>query len=203
MADSRLNLTQAAKAAGVTRRTLYNHINQGKVTTSRDEKNNPVIDVSELIRVYGNVSLPVKKIPAVSQRKNIRENFTPDALETLRTELADLRQAVTLMLDDKTAREDERRRGEEERRQLQEEVRRLGEELQTKRTADSGRGSFPGVKNSRGKGSFSAFWGCAVAGAAVPAVSAAAHVHKPVADAPRTGPSRAGTLPAQAPYLIA
>lgn len=130
MADTRLNLTQAAKAAGVTRRTLYNHINQGKVTASRDEKNNPVIDVSELIRVYGNVNLPVKKVPTVSHRENTQKNFTPDALEMVRTELAELRQAVTLMLEDKTAREEERRRGEDERRQLQEEVKRLGEQLE-------------------------------------------------------------------------
>lgn len=150
MPETRLNLTQAAKAAGVTRRTLYNHINQGKVTASRDEKNNPVIDVSELIRVYGNVNLPVKKIPTVLQRENIHKNFTPDALERVRAELEDLRQAVTLMLDDKTAREDERRRGEEERRQLQEEVRRLGEELKHERNRGIWSRLFPGRKKQKG-----------------------------------------------------
>jgi vacuolar-type H+-ATPase subunit I/STV1 len=136
VAKTRLNLTQAAKAAGVTRRTLYNHINQGKVTASRDEKNNPVIDVSELIRVYGNVNLPVKKIPTVIHRVKTQENFTPDALEMIRTELSDLRQAVTLMLEDKSAREEERRLGEEERRRLREEVKRLEEEI--KREKNSG-----------------------------------------------------------------
>ena len=149
MSETRLNLTQAAKAAGVTRRTLYNHINQGKVTASRDEKNSPVIDVSELIRAYGNVNLPVKKIPTASQRKNTHENFTPDALETVLAELADLRQAVTLMLDDKTAREDERRRGEEERRKLQEEVRRLGEELKHERNRGIWSRLFPGSKKQQ------------------------------------------------------
>ena len=146
MSETRLNLTQAAKAAGVTRRTLYNHINQGKVTASRDEKNNPVVDVSELIRVYGNVNLPVKKIPTVSHRKNIQDNFTPDGLETMRAELAELKQAVTLMLEDKTAREDERRRGEEERQQLQAEIRRLGEELQREKNRGLWSRLFPGKK---------------------------------------------------------
>lgn len=130
MADTRLNLTQAAKAAGITRRTLYNHINQGKVTASRDEKNSPVIDVSELIRAYGNVNLPVKKIPTLTHRENTHKNYTPDALSDVRKELAELKEAVTLMLEDKTAREEERRRGEDERRQLQEEVKRLGEQLE-------------------------------------------------------------------------
>lgn len=146
MSETRLNLTQAAKAAGVTRRTLYNHINQGKVTASRDEKNNPVIDVSELIRVYGNVNLPVKKIPIVSHRENIQGNFTPDGLETMRAELAELKQAVTLMLEDKTAREDERRRGEEERQQLQAEIRRLAEELQREKNRGLWSRLFPGKK---------------------------------------------------------
>jgi len=146
VSETRLNLTQAAKAAGVTRRTLYNHINQGKVTASRDEKNNPVIDVSELIRVYGNVNLPVKKIPTVSHRENIQGNFTPDGLKTMRAELAELKQAVTLMLEDKTAREDERRRGEEERQQLQAEIRRLAEELQREKNRGLWSRLFPGKK---------------------------------------------------------
>lgn len=133
MADTRLNLTQAAKAAGITRRTLYNHINQGKVTASRDGKNNPVIDVSELIRVYGNVSLPVKKIPTVSQRKNTQENFTPEPLEAVRRELAELKSSVTLLLEDKVAREEERQRHESERLQLQEEITRLKSELDAER----------------------------------------------------------------------
>ncbi|WP_455815740.1 hypothetical protein [Pseudomonas graminis] len=146
MAKTRLNLTQAAKAAGITRRTLYNHINQGKVTASRDEKNSPVIDVSELIRAYGNVNLPVKKIPTVLHRENTQKNFTPDALETVRNELAELKQAVTLMLEDKTAREEERRRGEDERRQLQEEVKRLGEQLEQEKTRGLWSRIFAGKK---------------------------------------------------------
>ncbi|WP_446728640.1 hypothetical protein, partial [Pleomorphomonas sp. T1.2MG-36] len=54
--------------------------------------------------------------------------------ETVRNELAELKQAVTLMLEDKTAREEERRRGEDERRQLQEEVKRLREQLEQEKT---------------------------------------------------------------------
>lgn len=133
MTDTRLNLTQAAKAAGITRRTLYNHINQGKVTASRDGKNNPVIDVSELIRVYGNLSLPVKKVPTISRRKNIQENFTPEPLEAVRRELSELKASVTLLLEDKVAREQERQRHESERLQLQEEITKLKSELDAER----------------------------------------------------------------------
>ncbi|STX08028.1 Excl1 protein [Klebsiella pneumoniae] len=73
MAKTLLNLSQAAQAAGITRRTLYNHVKQGKVTVSRDGKNNPVVDVSELIRVYGNVNIPEKQIPGISHRENTQK----------------------------------------------------------------------------------------------------------------------------------
>lgn len=133
MAKSLLNLSQAAQAAGITRRTLYNHVKQGKVTVSRDGKNNPVVDVSELIRVYGNVNLPEKQIPTVSHRENTQKNFPLEQFQSMQKELTDLKLAVTLMLEDKTAREEERRQHDDERRKLQAEVDRLTAELTQKK----------------------------------------------------------------------
>lgn len=133
MAKTLLNLSQAAQAAGITRRTLYNHVKQGKVTVSRDEKNNPVVDVSELIRVYGNVNIPEKQIPRISHRENSQKNFPLEQFQSMQKELSDLRQAVTLMLEDKTAREEERRQHDDERRKLQAEVDRLTTELAQKK----------------------------------------------------------------------
>jgi hypothetical protein len=104
VAKTLLNLSQAAQAAGITRRTLYNHVKQGKVTVSRDGKNNPVVDVSELIRVYGNVNLPEKQIPSVSHRENTQKNFPHEQLTAMQKELAEMKQAITLMLEDKTLR---------------------------------------------------------------------------------------------------
>lgn len=133
MAKTLLNLSQAAQAVNITRRTLYNHIKQGKVTLSRDEKNNPAVDVSELIRVYGNVSLPVKKIPTNAHHENTHKNFPSEQLEDLRKELADIKQAVTLMLEDKTMREKERQQYEEQQQKLHEEVKKLSEALEQER----------------------------------------------------------------------
>jgi len=124
MSNTQLNMSQAAQAAGITRRTLYNHVKQGKVTTSRDEKNNPVVDVAELIRAYGNVSLPVKKIPIVTHRKNAQENFPSEQLQAMQKEIAELKLAVTHMLEDKTARESERKQYEEEISTLNEKLER-------------------------------------------------------------------------------
>jgi len=133
MSNTQLNMSQAAQAAGITRRTLYNHVKQGKVTTSRDKKNNPVIDVSELIRAYGNVSLPVKKIPTVTHRENTQENFPSEHFQAMQKDIAELKQAVTHMLEDKTARESERKQYEEERRKYQEEISTLNEKLERER----------------------------------------------------------------------
>jgi len=133
MSNTQLNMSQAAQAAGITRRTLYNHVKQGKVTTSRDKKNNPVIDISELIRAYGNVSLPVKKIPTVTHRENTQENLPSAQLQAMQKEIAELKLAVTHMLEDKTARESERKQYEEERRKHQEEVSMLNEKLERER----------------------------------------------------------------------
>ncbi|MCE2004056.1 hypothetical protein [Enterobacter asburiae] len=102
MAKILLNLSQAA---GITIRTLYNHVTQGKVTMSYDGKNNPVVDVSELICVYGNVNLPEKKIPGISHRKNTQKNFSHEQLTAMQKELTEMKQAITLMPEDKTRRE--------------------------------------------------------------------------------------------------
>ena len=48
-----VNISEAARMASKTRRTIYKHIDQGKLSTARDSKGNKGIEVSELIRVYG------------------------------------------------------------------------------------------------------------------------------------------------------
>lgn len=45
---------EAAKIVGITRQTIYRHIDKKPITTEKDEDGNIFIDASELIRVYGN-----------------------------------------------------------------------------------------------------------------------------------------------------
>jgi len=49
----RLNLTEAAKAANVSRSTLYRHIKEGRISRTFNHDSEPEIDTSELMRVYG------------------------------------------------------------------------------------------------------------------------------------------------------
>lgn len=53
---AKLNLSQAAKAVGKNRVTIWRHINSGKVSAERDRDGNPFIDTSELLRAYGELN---------------------------------------------------------------------------------------------------------------------------------------------------
>jgi acetylornithine deacetylase/succinyl-diaminopimelate desuccinylase-like protein len=52
----KLNHSRAAKAAGISRKTLYAHVERGKVSQEKDGDNNPIYDLSELIRAYPNLN---------------------------------------------------------------------------------------------------------------------------------------------------
>lgn len=46
-------ISEAARLTGKSRRTLQEHIKNGKLSKSQDESGNPSIDTAELVRVYG------------------------------------------------------------------------------------------------------------------------------------------------------
>ena len=120
-----LNLSDAAKAAGVSRKTLYAHIDKGLVSVTR-KQGKRFIHVAELERHYGSVTLKA------SQRNNsIQPQTKQDAgqseqiaeltaaiqslqreTESLRAEVREYQKAaqeqagrVAGLLEDKTAKE--------------------------------------------------------------------------------------------------
>lgn len=95
-----LNLTQAAEAVGITRKTLYSHIDKGLVSVTR-QQGKRYVDVSELIRHYGSVSLPEEKINAVTRSQTKHDD---DAILAMQRELVELRKLIEkqqLLLEDK------------------------------------------------------------------------------------------------------
>lgn len=51
---AQVSITKAAGLAGVSRSTFYrSYINTGKVSVGSDQQGNPVVDTSELLRVFG------------------------------------------------------------------------------------------------------------------------------------------------------
>jgi len=96
---AQLNLTQAAKAAGIARGTLYKHIEQGKISCEIDDTGKKVIDTSELIRVYGEI-----RNPEPSEERSIEHEVTPEKTEimqVLRERIEDLEQQVDDLRKDK------------------------------------------------------------------------------------------------------
>ena len=106
----RMNINQAAKAVGVARSTLYRDIQEGKVSVGKDGRGKPYVDVAELERAYGSVTLsdtsetvsngqtgtPQKdKKDSALQREH---DLLREQIELLRSERDDLRRR----LDDET-----------------------------------------------------------------------------------------------------
>lgn len=62
-----VNITKAAKLAGISRQYFHNHyVNKGKITVSHDSKGNPQVDTSEILRVFGLLHDDVKSLQDVT-----------------------------------------------------------------------------------------------------------------------------------------
>jgi len=66
----KVNISKAAEMVGKTRATLYRHIEKKGITVEKDDDDNPLIDVSELVRVYGDRV----NIETVNEQNNTKEN---------------------------------------------------------------------------------------------------------------------------------
>lgn len=94
-----LNLSQAARLYGKSRMTLHRHCRTGRMTSRVSDDGQRLIDLSELIRVYGEPPNSVTPdTPAqASQRytpEDHRDDRLLDELRALRQEVQDLRQEV-------------------------------------------------------------------------------------------------------------
>ena len=89
---ARLNVSHAAKAAGIARRTLQRHIEKGKVSYETGKHGRKLIDTAELIRVYGDLKAPVAD-GAVRQVGQAAHQTAPDVTP----EILLLRQQVTTL----------------------------------------------------------------------------------------------------------
>ena len=81
----RHTVSQAAILVGKNRRTLYRHIKSGRLSYEIGNDGNQLIDTSELIRVYGSVTLPET---AVSQP--VTEQMSQGETANVTTLVADL-----------------------------------------------------------------------------------------------------------------
>ncbi len=102
---AKLNLTQAAKAAGIARGTLYKHIDEGKISCQLDDKGKRVIDTSELMRVYGQINQPEtddeRSEESPIEHKETQEET--DVVQVLRERIGGLEKQVEDLRQDKEA----------------------------------------------------------------------------------------------------
>ncbi len=93
-------VTEAAKLAGVTRRTIYRYIKQGKLSTLVTGSDSTQIETSELLRVFG--SLSQSEESKVSTGSQVEE---PEYVTRLMAEMSQIRNLVQgqqqLLLEDK------------------------------------------------------------------------------------------------------
>jgi len=54
---TRLNISQAARAAGVSRGTLYNHIKKGRLSVEKGDDGRTYVQVAELQRVFDTLNV--------------------------------------------------------------------------------------------------------------------------------------------------
>jgi murein L,D-transpeptidase YcbB/YkuD len=96
----KFSISESARIAGVTRKTLYKHIETKPISIEKDENERPVIDASELMRVYGDQcrfdqDRDTRKTPSNTQA-NIQEYPEGDSADTalVRKELELVRQQM-------------------------------------------------------------------------------------------------------------
>jgi len=97
-----VTVTEAAKLTGVTRKTLYAHIKNGKLSKSAGSK----LDTSELLRVYGAfVDRVTPKLSPKETPSDTMVTLTKDQLETIIKEAvkAALIEAMPLLLEHREA----------------------------------------------------------------------------------------------------
>lgn len=118
------------KLTGKSRSQLYRDMAKGLVSYRTGKDDRREFETSELIRAYG--ELRTSETPKRHREGQAKKGDMPaenPQLESIQRKLDALQQTVTLMLEDKSAREAENRQRDEEREQLQVEISRLTDAL--------------------------------------------------------------------------
>lgn len=109
----KVSISEATRMVGLkSRSTFYRHIKKKGISLSEDEEGNPRVDISELIRVYGDkVKTPEQLAKAKKDKSN--NNDTPNTKQVIHTKTPDIVQIELEVLKERvktleTERERER-----------------------------------------------------------------------------------------------
>lgn len=91
-----VNVSEAAKLAGISRQSLYkNYINTGKISVTPDHKGKPMIDTSEILRVFGELQADVSQVSkndtSLQSKPSVDTRIFESEIERLKAEVEGLR----------------------------------------------------------------------------------------------------------------
>lgn len=95
---AKVSISEAARLTGKSRTTLHRLIKTGELSTCAGVRNAKMVDISELIRVFGDISTPVHEQPverASEQRVTVPSASHEHVVNSLKQEVEHLRTLVT------------------------------------------------------------------------------------------------------------
>lgn len=95
---AKVSISEAARLTGKSRTTLHRLIKTGELSTCSGVRNAKMIDISELIRVFGEVSTPVTEQAGeqvTEQRATPPDALNEQVVRTLKQEVEHLRTLVS------------------------------------------------------------------------------------------------------------
>ena len=93
-----VSISEAARLTGKSRKTIQRYVADGRISMSQRDAGTKGLDISELVRVFGNLSHPVPALSHASESQHVAPNVAPNVapdvaanLVALQTENAVLR----------------------------------------------------------------------------------------------------------------
>jgi len=95
---AKVSISEAARLTGKSRTTLHRLIKAGELSTCSGARNAKMIDISELIRVFGDISKPLQEQPfeqVPEQRVTVPPASSEQMVSSLKQEVEHLRTLVS------------------------------------------------------------------------------------------------------------
>ena len=95
---AKVSISEAARLTGKSRTTLHRLIKAGELSTCSGVRNAKMVDISELIRVFGDISKPVQEQPfeqVAEQRVTVPPAPSEQMVSSLKQEVEHLRTLVS------------------------------------------------------------------------------------------------------------
>ena len=89
-----INMSEAAKLAGIGRTTLYRYVKNGRISVTKDKDGSPAVDTAELARCF-TLSTGDSTVTATGTHIGTREDSS--VTDALRREVEHLRQVVVVL----------------------------------------------------------------------------------------------------------